>query len=156
MNALISLALAASACTPGVEWRNAGDVALLANCPPGYFTTHEAVRSAIRQAGRREDLVIRFGRIASYPWLSSFLARQASSSRHWPEERAAPEGYVTRALLGMPEFTSLFDPPWRLAGLVVQDVRVRPARSLDLPQGHPLPADFLLPYDADLVVTLAR
>lgn len=156
MNALVALALAASACTPGVEWRNEGDVALLANCPPGYFTTQEAVRTALRQAGRRADLAIRFGRIASYPWLSAFLARQASSSRHWPEERAAPEGYVTRALLGMPEFTSLFDPPWRLAGLLVQDVRVKPARSLDLPQGHPLPGDFLLPYDADLVVTLAR
>ena len=156
MNALVSLALAASACTPGVEWRNQGDVALLASCPPGYTATHEAVRTAIRQAGSREDLVIRFGRVARYPWLSSFLARQASSSRHWPGERDAPEGYVTRALMGMPEFTSLFDPPWRLAGLVVHDVRVRPARSLDLPQGHPLPGAFLLPYDADLVVTLAR
>jgi hypothetical protein len=156
VNALLALALAASACTPGVEWRNAGDVALLASCAPGYATTHEAVRTAMRQAGRREDLVIRFGRIAAYPWLSSFLARQASSSRHWPEERDAAEGYVTRALMGMPEFTSLFDPPWRLAGLLVQDVRVKPARELDLPQGHPLPGEFLLPYDADLVVTLSR
>lgn len=156
MNALISLALAASACTPGVEWRNAGDVALLADCPPGYFATHEAVRTAIRQAGRRADLVVRFGRIASYPWLSSLLARQASSSRHWPEARAAPEGYVTRALMGMPEFTALFDPGWRIASLLVHDVRVKAARELDLPQGHPLPGEFLLPYDADLVVTLAR
>ncbi|MDH4175888.1 MAG: hypothetical protein OEV97_19305, partial [Betaproteobacteria bacterium] len=76
--------------------------------------------------------------------------------RHWPDERAAPEGYVTRALMGMPEFTALFDPAWRIASLVVKEVRVKPAAQLDLPQGHPLPGDFLLPYDADLVVTLVR
>jgi hypothetical protein len=58
--------------------------------------------------------------------------------------------------MGMPEFTALFDPPWRIASIVVRDVRVKPAAQLVLPQGHPLPVDFLLPYDADLIVTLVR
>jgi hypothetical protein len=156
MSALLALVLAAAPCEVAVEWRNAGVVQLLPACPPGYAPTLEGVRTALRQAGRREDLVVGFGRVAQYPWLSSFLARQASSSRHWPEERAAPEGYVTRALMGMPEFTALFDPPWRIASVVVKGVRVKPAAELDLPQGHPLPGDFLLPYDADLVVTLVR
>lgn len=156
MSALLALALAAAPCTVGAEWRNEGVVQLLPACAPAYTPTLDGVRAALRQAGRREALVVGFGRIALYPWLATMLARQASSSRHWPEERAAPEGYVTRALLGMPEFTALFDPPWRIASLVVQDVRVKPASQLDLPQGHPLTGDFLLPYDADLVVTLVR
>ena len=156
MNALLGLALAAAPCTVGVEWRNAGDVALLAGCPPAFSATQEAVGTALRQAGRRADLRLRFGRVADYPWLSTLLARQASASRHWPQERDAPEGYVTRALLGMPEFTALFDPGWRIASLVVRDVRVKPAGELDLARGHPLPATVTLPYDAELLVTLAR
>jgi len=156
VNALAALVLAAAPCVVDVEWRNVGDAALLADCPPAYFASREAVRTAIRQAGQRTDLRIRFGRIASHPWLSTALARQASSSRHWPEERDAPEGYVTRALLGMPEFTALFDPQWRIASLVVQDVRLKPAAELDLPQGHPLPRGFTLPYDAELLVLLLR
>jgi len=156
VNALAALVLAAAPCVVDVEWRDQGDVALVAECPPAYFATREAVKTAIRQAGKREDLRIRFGRVASHPWLSSLLARQASSSRYWPEARDAPEGYVTRALLGMPEFTALFDPQWRVASLVVQDVRVKAAAELDLPRGHPLPPRSLLPYDADLIVTLIR
>jgi hypothetical protein len=156
LNALLALALAAAPCAVGVEWRNAGDVALLAGCPPAFSATQEAVGTALRQAGRRADLRLRFGRVADYPWLSALLARQASASRHWPEERDAPEGYVTRALLGMPEFTALFDPGWRIASLVVRDVRLKPAAELDLPRGHPLPAAFPLPYDAELLVTLVR
>jgi hypothetical protein len=58
--------------------------------------------------------------------------------------------------MGMPEFTALFDPPWRIASIAVKDVRVKPASQLDLPQGHPLPPDFRLPYDAELLVTLQR
>lgn len=156
MSALLALALAAAPCALGAEWRNEGVVHLVPACPPAFAPTLEGVRTAIRQAGRREQLLVGFGRIAQYPWLSALLARQASSSRHWPQERRAPEGYVTRALMGMPEFTALFDPPWRIASIVVRDVRVKPASQLDLPQGHPLPDDFLLPYDADLIVTLVR
>ncbi|MDH4324761.1 MAG: hypothetical protein OEW90_11540 [Betaproteobacteria bacterium] len=156
MSALLALALAAAPCAVEPEWRDEGVVQLVPACPPGFAPTLEGVRTALRQAGRRETLVVGFGKIAQYPWLSSLLARQASSSRHWPDERAAPEGYVTRALMGMPEFTALFDPAWRIASLVVKEVRVKPAAQLDLPQGHPLPGDFLLPYDADLVVTLVR
>ena len=156
MNALAVLVVAAAPCVVDVEWRNAGDAALIADCAPAYFASREAVRTAIRQAGRRGDLRIRFGRIASHPWLSTLLARQASSSRHWPGERDAPEGHVTRALLGMPEFTALFDPEWRIASLVVQNVRLKPAAQLDLPQGHPLPPGFTLPYEAELLVVLVR
>jgi hypothetical protein len=156
VSALLALALAAAPCAVDAEWRNAGVVQLVPACPPAYTRTLEGVRTAIRQAGRREALVVGFGRVAQYPWLSSLLSRQASSSRRWPEERAAPEGYVTRALMGMPEFTALFDPPWRIASLVVKDVRLNPASQLDLPQGHPLPPGFRLPYDAELIVTLQR
>jgi hypothetical protein len=156
VSALLALALAAAPCAVGAEWRNEGVVQLLPACPPEFTPTLEGVRTAIRQAGKREQLLIGFGKLAQYPWLATLLARQASASRHWPEERAAPEGYVTRALLGMPEFTALFDPPWRIASLVVKDVRVKPAAELDLPQGHPLPPDFALPYDAELFVTLQR
>lgn len=156
MSALVALALAAAPCAVEVEWRNEGVVQLLATCPPVFSATLEGVRTAIRQAGRRDELVVGFGRVADYPWLSSSLARQASSSRHWPQERGAPEAYVTRALMGMPEFTALFDSPWRIASIVVKDVRVKPASQLDLPQGHPLPPGFALPYDAELFVTLQR
>ncbi len=156
MSALLALLLSAAPCEVAAEWRNAGVVQLLPACPSAFAPTLEGVRTALRQAGRREELLVGFGTLTQYPWLSTLLARQASASRHWPEERAAPEGYVTRALLGMPEFTALFDPPWRIASLVVRDVRVKPASQLDLPQGHPLPPDFALPYDAELFVTLQR
>ena len=33
---------------------------------------------------------------------------------------------------------------------------MKPAAALELPQGHPLPPAFLLPYDAELFVTLTR
>jgi len=156
MNALVALVLAAAPCALGAEWRNEGVVQLLPSCSPAFTPTLEGVRTATRQAGQRAQLLVGFGRIAQYPWLSSMLARQASSSRHWPEERAAPEGYVTRALMGMPEFTALFDPPWRIASIVVKNVRLKPAAGLDLPRGHPLPPGFTLPYDAELFVTLVR
>jgi hypothetical protein len=156
MSTLLALMLAAAPCEVAVEWRNAGVVQLLPACPPAYAPTLEGVRTALRQAGKREQLLVGFGKLAQYPWLSTLLAREASASRHWPEERAAPEGYVTRALMGMPEFTALFDPSWRIASLVVKDVRMKPASQLDLAQGHPLPPDFALPYDAELLVTLQR
>jgi hypothetical protein len=85
----------------------------------------------------------------------ALLLRQASSSRQWREDAEAG-AYLTRALLGMPEFTVLFDPPWRIEGLAVREVRLKPARELDLAQGHPLPPERLLPYDAQLRVRLSR
>jgi hypothetical protein len=156
MSTLLALMLAAAPCEVAVEWRNAGVVQLLPACPPAYAPTLEGVRTALRQAGKREQLLVGFGKLAQYPWLSTLLAREASASRHWPEERAAPEGDVTRALMGLPEFTALFDPSWRIASRVVKDVRMKPASQLDLAQGHPLPPDFALPYDAELLVTLQR
>jgi hypothetical protein len=157
MNAVLALLLAAApACPVDAEWRDEGVVQLVPECPPAFSATAEGTRTAIRQAGRRTQMLIGFGRIAQYPWLSSLLAREAAASRRWPEERGAPEGYVTRILLAMPEFTALFPQDWRIASLVVSGVRVKPAAQLDLPQGHPLPANFLLPYDAELLVTLAR
>jgi hypothetical protein len=156
MNALAALILAATPCVVDVEWRNEGDVALVADCPPAYFATRQAAKAALRQAGRREAVQVRFGRVAGYPWLSSLLARQASSSRYWPEMRDTPEAYVSRALLGMPEFTALFDADWRIASVVVRDVRLKPASQLDLPKGHPLPRGTTLPYDAEITVMLVR
>jgi hypothetical protein len=157
MNAVLALLLAAApACPVGAEWRDAGVVQLVPECPPAFSATAQGTRAAIRQAGRRTQLAIGFGRIAQYPWLSSLLAREAAASRRWPQARGAPEGYVTRILLAMPEFTALFPQDWRIASLVVKEVRTKPAAQLDLPRGHPLPADFLLPYDAELFVTLAR
>jgi hypothetical protein len=92
MNALIALALAAAPCEVGVEWRDQGVAQLMRTCPPAFAETQLGVRSALGQAGRRERVLLGFGRIAGHPWLSAFLARQASSSRHWPEERDAAEG----------------------------------------------------------------
>jgi hypothetical protein len=152
---LLALALSVP-CGIEVEWRDVGVVQLRPACGPAFARTQEAVHAALTQGQHRQDLLLRMGRVADYPWLSELLARQASSSRRWAEERAEPDAYVTRALLGMPEFTALFDAPWRIASLVVKDVRLKPAAELHLPRGHPLPPDTPLPYDAELLVTLRR
>jgi len=82
MSALLALALAAAPCTVGAEWRDEGVVQLITGCPADRSATLEGVRTATRQAGRREQLLVGFGRVAQYPWLSSLLAREASASRH--------------------------------------------------------------------------
>jgi hypothetical protein len=147
--------LAAAACAIAIEAQPDAQLRLRPACPAAFSATHAAVGEALARSAGRHQVTLHFGRLAEYPWLSTLLARQASSSRQW-SERIAPDAYVTRALLGMPEFTALFDPPWRIEGVMVASVRLRPARELDLAQGHPLPPERLLPYDAQLWIRLSR
>lgn len=138
-------------------------------CPIGYPSTQGAVRALLAQSDEAAvnptELSLAFGRIERYPWLSEMLARQASSSRRWnlaagrPHEakgKAVHENaYVAAALRGMPEFTALFGR-WRIAGISVEKVLVKPAAELRLASGAPVPPDAKLPYDAILWVTLQR
>jgi hypothetical protein len=129
-------------------------------CPLGYGSTQGAVRALLAQASDAGELSVSFGRIERYPWLSSLLARQASSSRRWDLATGKPfEGhenaYVAAALRGMPEFTALFER-WQVAGVSVEKVLVKRASELPLPAGAPVPPDAKLPFDAILWVTLKR
>lgn len=129
-------------------------------CPIGFASTQTAVRQVLEQAGDAAVVTISFGRIERYPWLSSALARQASSSRRWNSTTGRPlEGhenaYVAAALRGMPEFTVLFER-WRVAGVSVEKVLVTRAASLSLPAGAPVSPQAKLPWDAILWVTLKK
>ena len=130
------------------------------DCPIGYSSTQGAVREILGHAGDAQELSLSFGRIERYSWLSTLLARQASSSRRWNLSAGKPyEGhenaYVAAALRGMPEFTALFER-WRVIGLSVEKVLIKPAAQLSLPAGAPIPPGSKLPYDAILFVTLGR
>jgi hypothetical protein len=124
------------------------------DCPVDRQATRETV-AGILAGAKGGEARIAFGRIARYPWLSELLAREASSSRHWAPGTGRDNPYVAAALRGMPEFTALF-PGWRLAGVSVEKVLVKPAAELPLPQGTPIPPKRRLPYDAILWVTLKR
>jgi len=129
-------------------------------CPLGFTSTHAAVRALLEKAGDAREVRLHFGRIVEYPWLSSLVARQASSSRVWdPAEGRARgesnESYVANALRGVPEFTVLFDR-WSIAGVSVEKVLTKRVDELPLPAGTPLAADSRLPYDALLIVGLRR
>jgi hypothetical protein len=147
--------LAAAACAIAIDAQQDGALLLRPACPVQFSATRAAVGEALARSASRRELTLRFGRLEAYPWLSALLARQASSSRQWGEG-AEPSDYVRRALLGMPEFTVLVDPPWRIEGLAVADVRLKAARELDLAQGAPVPPERLLPYDAQVTLRLAR
>ena len=130
------------------------------SCPIGFSSTQGAVREILKHAGEAREVSVAFGRMVEYPWLSAFLARQASSSRIWDPVAGKARGesdnsYVAAALRGMPEFTVLFDN-WRIRGVSVEKVLVKRASELSLAAGAPLPANSLLPYDAIVWVTLAR
>lgn len=129
-------------------------------CPIGFASTQGAVRAILGEGGDAPEVSLSFGRIERYAWLSSLLARQASSSRRWNLSAGKPyEGhenaYVAAALRGMPEFTALFER-WRVVGVSVEKVLVKPAAQLSLPEGAPVPPGSRLPYDAILYVTLQR
>lgn len=135
-------------------------------CPVGFSSTHAAVRAILAQeAGEATAITLALGRIERYPWLSSLLARQASSSRRWDpaagrplEQRGKPvheNAYVAAALRGMPEFTVLFDR-WQVAGVSVEKVLVKRAAELSLPAGAPVAPNAKLPFDAIVWVTLQR
>jgi hypothetical protein len=128
-------------------------------CTLGHRSTQDALRALLAQAGAPE-LSLALGRIERYPWLSSMLARQASSSRRWNAAAGRPlEGhenaYVAAALRGMPEFTALFER-WQVVGVSVEKVLVKRASELSLPAGAPVAPDAKLPYDAILWVRLRR
>lgn len=134
-------------------------------CPLGFASTQAAVRRILEHAGDAAAVTIAFGRIERYPWLSSALARQASSSRRWDPAAGRPRelqgkavhenAYVAAALRGMPEFTVLFDQ-WQVAGVSVEKVLIKRAAELPLPAGAPVAPDAKLPYDVILWVTLRR
>ena len=128
-------------------------------CPIGFPSTQAAVRQILAQADSAE-VSLAFGRIESYPWLSSMLARQASGSNHWDRSAGRPRAghenaYVATALRGMPEFTVLFDR-WQVTGVSVEKVLIKRAAELSLPAGAPVAANAKLPFDAILWVTLKR
>jgi hypothetical protein len=130
------------------------------SCPIGYRSAHGAVREILSHAGGNSEVSLGLGRLASYPWLSNLLSRQATSSRVWDLEAGRARGesdnvFVAAALGRMPEFTALFDS-WRILGISVEKVLVKPAREVSLPQGAPVAPGALLPWDAIVWVTLAR
>ena len=147
--------VAAAACAIAIEAQQDAQLRLRPACPVAFTATHAAVGEALARSAGRRQVTLHFGRLAEYPWLSTLLARQASSSRQW-SDGIEPNAYVRRALLGMPEFTALFDPPWRIDGVAVEKVLLKPARELDLAQGHPVPPERLLPYDGQLSIKLSR
>jgi hypothetical protein len=147
--------LAAAACAIAIDAQQDGSLLLRPACPVQFSATRAAVSDALSRSASRRELTLHLGRLEQFPWLSALLARQASSSRQWGDGVEAND-YVRRALLGMPEFTVLVDPPWRIAGLAVAGVRLKAARELDLAQGAPVPPERLLPYDAQVTLRLAR
>lgn len=129
-------------------------------CPIGYSSTQGAVRTLLAHADGVPVLSIDFGRIERYAWLSEMLARQASSSRRWDLAAGRPHdghenAYVAAALRGMPEFTALLGR-WRIAGISIEKVLVKPAAELRLASGAPIAPEAKLPYDAILWVALKR
>ena len=129
-------------------------------CTLGFNSTQAAVRALLAQEREAAELSVSLGRIERYPWLSSLLARQASSSRRWNLDGGKPfdgheNAYVAAGLRGMPEFTALFER-WLVTGVSVEKVLVKPAAELSLPAGAPVPPSSKLPYDAILWVTLRR
>jgi hypothetical protein len=130
------------------------------SCPIGFSSTQGAVREILKHSGEAREVSLAFGRLVEYPWLSTALARQASSSRIWDPAtgKARGEGhnsYVAAVLRNMPEFTALVGD-WRILGVSVEKVLVKRASELPLAQGTPLPPASLLPYDAIVWVTLSR
>jgi hypothetical protein len=127
-------------------------------CPIGRASTQAAVRAILREEGDVPAVTLSLGRLERYPWLSSLLARQASSSRRWDLATGRPQAggenaYVAAALRGMPEFTALFGD-WQIAGVSVEKVLLKPAAQLQLPAGAPVPLEARLPWDAIVWVSL--
>jgi hypothetical protein len=149
----------APACAVAIEHPAPGLARLRPACPIGFGATHAAVREVLAKAQGGEARLY-LGRLVEYPWLSATLARQASSSRIWDPETGTARGethnsYVATVLRHLPEFGALFDK-WSIAGVSVEKVLLKPAAELPLAQGAPLPPGSLLPYDAQVWVTLRR
>jgi hypothetical protein len=147
-------------CQVVLEVRAEQPLRLRPACPLGFTSTHNAVRALLEKAGDAREVRLHFGRIVEYPWLSSLVARTASSSIVWdPMEGRArgetAESYLAHTLRKMPEFTVLFDH-WLLTSVSVEKVLIKRVDELSLAKGAPLSPDSRLPYDALLIVGLRR
>lgn len=147
-------------CLVVLEVRAEQPLRLRPACPLGFRSTHEAVRALLQKAGDARETRLHFGRIVEYPWLSSLVSREASSSLVWDPAAGrargeSAESYLANLLRGMPEFTVLFDR-WLVVSVSVEKVLTKRVDELTLAQGAPLPADARLPYDALLIVALRR
>ena len=162
---LIAIAIgsyAAPECAVSFERRESEKavLALRPSCAIGHASTQAAIRALLRHAGDAPEVALALGRIESHGWLSTMLARQASSSLRWNAAAGRPfaggeNQYVAAALRGMPEFTALF-AGWQIAGVSVEKVLVKRAAELSLPAGAPISPASLLPYDAILWVYLKK
>lgn len=148
----------ASPCGVAIEQPEPGMLLVRPTCSPRHAELHAALRAAL--GSREGELRVSLGRLVAYPWLSSALARQASSSRVWDPEHGTARGstdnaYVAAALRGMPEFTALFGE-WSIQAISVEKVLRKRADELPLAAGAPLPPQSMLPYDALVWVTLKK
>src|SRR5262245_11162500 len=151
---------AAPECQVVLEVRAEQPLRLRPACPLGFTSTHGAVRALLEKAGEAREVRLHFGRIVEYPWLSSLIARQASSSRVWDPAAGGARGessesYLANTMRSMPEFTVLFDR-WQIVSVSAEEVLVKRAAELPLAAGAPLSAGSRLPYDALLIVGLRR
>ena len=147
-------------CQVVLEVRAEQPLRLRPACPLGFTSTHNAVRALLAKAGDAREVRLHFGRILDYPWLSALIARQASSSRVWDPALGqargeSAESYLANTLRSVPEFTALFDR-WLVASVSAEKVLTARVDQLALAHGTPLPPDARLPYDAMLIVSLAR
>jgi hypothetical protein len=147
-------------CQVVLEVRAEQPLRLRPACPLGFTSTHNAVRALLERAGEAREVRLHFGRIVEYPWLSSLIARQASSSRVWDPAAGrargeSAESYLANVLRSVPEFTALFDR-WSVVSVSAEKVLLKPAAELPLAAGAPLAPGSRLPYDALLVVGLRR
>lgn len=149
-------------CAVRIE-RYAGDRAsfrLRPDCGLSRPSTVAAVAAVTSMAGAAREIGVGFGRIVECPWLSTLLAREASSAPGWNAATGRPQqgnanAYVARLLERSPEFTALF-AEWDAVSVSVEKVLVRSAAELDLPAGAPFPASARFPFDAQLWVLLRR
>lgn len=128
-------------------------------CELSRASTLKALEALRATAPADREISVGFGRIVLYPWLSTLLAREASSAPGWDAARGRPQqghenAFVARLLERSPEFGSLFAER-RIVSVLVEKVLVRPAGELDLPAGAPFPPSALFPFDAQLWVVLA-
>jgi len=128
------------------------------DCALSRAATVAALDALRASAPPSREISIGFGRIVRYPWISSLLAREASSAPGWDAARGRPQqghenAFVARLLERSPEFGALFGER-RVASVLVEKVLVKSASELDLPEGAPFSASARFPFDAQLWVVL--
>lgn len=130
------------------------------DCPLSRASTVTALAALRASVAHAAAISVGFGRIVRYPWLSTLLAREASSAPGWNATRGRPQqghanAFVARLLERSPEFSVLFRG-WELRSVSVEKVLVKPAAELDLPEGAPFSETARFPFDAQLWVRLER